>query len=77
VGDAGYFLASPALFYFANRAAINTASKISLQDNVLIAIGFSVVIVEASMQAALTVTLGQSCKIRSGHGHFAELLSVA
>jgi hypothetical protein len=26
-GDAGYFLASPALFYFANRAAINTASK--------------------------------------------------
>jgi hypothetical protein len=43
MGDAGYFLASPALFYIAKQAAVNAVTKTLLQDNVVIAIGSSLV----------------------------------
>jgi hypothetical protein len=53
--DAGYILNSHALFYIAKQAAINAASRVSLQDNVMIAIVFSVVGAEAFINEAFEV----------------------
>jgi hypothetical protein len=51
--DAGYFLSSATLFYIAKQAAMNAATKASLQDNVVIAIVFSVVGAEAFIQRSI------------------------
>ena len=47
MGDAGYYLSAFALFNIAKQAAIKAAAGTSLQDNVVIAIVFSVVGAEA------------------------------
>jgi hypothetical protein len=73
--DAGYFLTSPAPFYIAKQVAINAARGAALQDNIVIAIVFSVVGAEAFINEAVEMA-SQSARGESDQKRitaFAEL----